>query len=52
MIYEFDLGHNSGESIKNIYSAKDEGAVDHSTVTRLFKKFVAKKVKMQLITVQ
>ena len=27
------------EATKNIYYAKDEGAIDHTTVTRSFKKF-------------
>ena len=37
--YEFELGHNATEANKNICCTKGEGAVDHSTVTRLFKKF-------------
>ena len=39
MIYEFGLGRNAMETTKNIWCAKDEGTVDHSTVTRWFKKF-------------
>ena len=38
MLYKFKLGHNAMKAAKNI-CAKDEGAVDHSTVTRWFKKF-------------
>ena len=40
MLYNFKLGHNITESTKNICcAAKGEGAVDHVTVTRWFKKF-------------
>ena len=38
-LYKFELGHNTTESTKNICCAKDEGAIDHSAVTRWFKKF-------------
>ena len=34
MFYKFELGHNTTKTTKNIPCAKDEGAVDHSTVTR------------------
>ena len=34
MIYKFELGHKAMEATKNVCCAKDEGAVDHSTVTR------------------
>ena len=37
--YQFELGHNTTQPTKNIYCMKGEGAVDHSTVTRWFKKF-------------
>ena len=39
MLYKFEQGHNDAEAIKNICRAKGEGAVDHNTVTRWFKKF-------------
>ena len=39
MLYEFELGYNAIESIKNICCAKGEDAVDPTTVTRCFKKF-------------
>ena len=39
MIYEIELGHNVTKATKNICCMKDEGAVDHSTVNRWFKKF-------------
>ena len=39
MLYESKLGHNIVEATKNICCAKGEGAVDHSTITRWFKKF-------------
>ena len=39
MLYKFKLGHNSIETTKNITCVKGEGAVDHSIVTRWFKKF-------------
>ena len=39
MLYEFEPGHNATEATKNICFAKGEGAVDHNTVTRWFKKF-------------
>ena len=34
LLYEFKLSHNVVEADKNICSAKDEGAVNPSTVTR------------------
>ena len=37
--YKFKLGHNTEEVTKNICCVKGEGVVDHSTVTRWFKKF-------------
>ena len=39
MLYEIEMGHNDAEVTKNICCAKGEGAVDHSQVTRWFKKF-------------
>ena len=39
LLYEFELGHNAVKAIKNICCAKVEGAVNHTTVTRWFKKF-------------
>ena len=39
MLYKFKLSHNTAEATKNICYAKDEGTVDHSTVTKWFKKF-------------
>ena len=39
MVYEIKLGHNIVETTKNICCAKGEGAVDHSIVSRWFKKF-------------
>ena len=39
MLYKYKLGHNAKEATKNICCTKVEGSVDHSTVTRLFKKF-------------
>ena len=39
ILYEFELGHKAAEATKNIRCAKGEDAVDHSTVTRWFKKF-------------
>ena len=38
MPFKFKLDHNVVEAIKNICCVKDEGAVDHSTAIRLFKK--------------
>ena len=38
MLYEFKLGHNAVEAAKNISYIKSKGSVDHSTVTRWFKK--------------
>ena len=34
MFYEFEQCQNAAEATKNIYCAKGEDAVDHSTVTR------------------
>ena len=39
MLYELKLGHNAVRTTKNIYCAKGEGIVDHSTVTKWLKKF-------------
>ena len=39
MLYEFKLGHKPVKATKNIHYAEVEGAVYHSTVTRLLKKF-------------
>ena len=39
MLYEFKKGHNTVEDTKNICCAKGEGIVDHSPLTRWFKKF-------------
>ena len=39
MLYEFELSNNAIEPTKSMRYAKDKGAVDHSTVTRWFKKF-------------
>ena len=39
MLYESELGHNTTEATKKISCAKGEGTVDHSSVSRWFKKF-------------
>ena len=39
MLYKFKLEYNAKEATKNITCTKGEGAVDHSTETRRFKKF-------------
>ena len=39
MLYEFELSHNAEETAKNICCVKDEGAVDHNSITRWLKKF-------------
>ena len=39
ILYKFKIGHNALEATKNICCGKDEGTVDHSTVTRWYKKF-------------
>ena len=36
MLYKFELGHKTGEVLKNICWVKSEGAVDHSTKTKWF----------------
>ena len=38
MLFEFKLGYNTSEATKSICCAKDDGAVDRSTVNRWFKK--------------
>ena len=38
-LYEFKLGHKIVDATKNIFCAKNEGAVDHSIVTWWFKNF-------------
>ena len=39
LLNKFELGHNMKEATKKISHAKGEGTVNHSTVTRWFKKF-------------
>ena len=39
MPYDFEMSHNAAEATKNICCTKDERAVDHSIITRWFKKF-------------
>ena len=39
MLHKFEQSHNTAEATENIYCAKGQGAVDHTTVTRWFKKF-------------
>ena len=39
MLYYFEVGQNAAETTKNICWAKGEDTVDHSRVTRWFKKF-------------
>ena len=39
MFYKFELGYNSTEATRNNCFEKDEGPVDHRTVTRWLKKF-------------
>ena len=38
MLYKFKLEYNVVDASKNIFYAKGEGAVDHNTVTKWFKK--------------
>ena len=37
--YESKLGHNYMEATKNICCLKGQGAVDHNTLTKWFKRF-------------
>ena len=39
VLSKFKLCHNVAEETRNIYHAKSEGTIDHSTVTRKFKNF-------------
>ena len=39
MPYKFELGHNVTEETKNICCVKGVSTIDHSTVSRWFKKF-------------
>ena len=39
MFYEFKLGHNTMEANKNICCIKEKTTINHSTLTRWFKKF-------------
>ena len=39
MLYKFKLDYNALEATKIIFCMKGESTVDHSTVTRSFKKF-------------
>ena len=38
-LHKFELNYNTIEATENICCTKDEDTVDHSTVTRQFKKF-------------
>ena len=40
MLYKFEEGHKVKKETKNINCAKDEGAVDHHTITRWLKNFI------------
>ena len=39
ILYKFELSHNAAKATKNICCVKNEGAVIHSTVAELLKKF-------------
>ena len=39
MLHEFKLGRNATKATKSICCAKDEGVIDHSILTKWFKKF-------------
>ena len=39
ILYEFELVHNTMKITQSVCGAKGEGAIDHSTMTRWFKKF-------------
>ena len=39
MLYKSEVSHNAAEATQKICCAKDEGAVDHCTVTRWSEKF-------------
>ena len=39
MVYKFKLGLNTVKATKNSCCVKGQGAVDHGTVTKWFKKF-------------
>ena len=41
MLCEFKLDYESAEASKNICWGEGEGAIDHNTVTRWFKKFLS-----------
>ena len=43
MLYEFELGYNVVQAIKNICCVKGEGAVDHNTVTNWLRNFACCK---------
>ena len=51
-LYKFEMSHNATKSTKNINYAKIEGSVNHSTVTRGFKKIrsVCKNLKDQAMS--
>ena len=39
MLYKFELGHSTMETSKDNCCTKGEATVDHSTLTRWFRKF-------------
>ena len=49
ILHKFKIGHNAAEAIKNNSCVKGKRAVNHSTVTRWFKKFCSgcKKIDHQ-----
>ncbi len=52
MPYNFKLGNQNVEATNDICSAKGEGAVDHSRITRLLKRFYAFNFKLGLHKVE
>ena len=50
MLYNFKLDHNTMKATKNICFAKSEGTVDHSTVTRWFKKIPLRLQEPGMVT--
>ena len=48
MFYETELDYNTTEATINICWAKDEDAVNHSTISRLLKKFPSGQVALKL----
>ena len=48
MLNKFELGHHAMEATKNISWVKDDDAVDHSLISRWFKKIISQRCNQHI----